>query len=225
MPSDSVLIMSTTLSSPSRLQSNRAPLRIDGNGPPIQLKFPKSTLPKMIEESDKKFPRRRALVYFGMEMSYGQLFDHVNRCAAGLQALGLRKGERVALMMPNCPQYVIAYFGALRAGAIVTATSSMYTRREAAHQWHDAGATTLIIEKRLYPIAKAASADVPELQRTIVTGIRDYFPKNFAALDRALRSKRTPGKSKTSALLSRSSLLPWRDLLSLARHPRPVDRG
>ena len=193
MQSDSVLIMSTTFLSPARSQINRARPGIDGNGPPILLKFPKSTLPKMLEETARKFPRRRALVYFGMEMSYGQLLDHVNRCAAGLQALGVRKGERVALMMPNCPQYMIAYFGALRAGAIVTATSSMYTRREAAHQWHDAGATTLIIEQRLYPIAKAASADVPELQRAIVTGIRDYYPTNFAALDRSLRSKRTPG--------------------------------
>ncbi len=214
--------MSNTLLSPARTQTNASRPRINGNGPPILLKFPKSTLPKMLEETARKFPRRRALVYFGMEMSYGQLLDHVNRCAAGLQALGVRKGERVALMMPNCPQYVIAYFGALRAGAIVTATSSMYTRREAAHQWHDAGATTLIIEQRLYPIAKAASADVPELQRTVVTGIRDYYPTNFAALDRALRSKRTPGKPKSPTLLSRSSLLPWRDLLSLAREPRPV---
>ena len=222
MQSDSVLIMSNTLLSPARSQINRARPGIDGNGPPILLKFPKSTLPKMLEETARKYPGRRALVYFGMEMSYGQLLDHVSRCAAGLQALGVRKGERVALMMPNCPQYVIAYFGALRAGAIVTATSSMYTRREAAHQWHDAGATTLIIEQRLYPIAKAASADVPELQRTIVTGIRDYYPTNFAALDRALRSKRTPGKPKSPTLLSRSSLLPWRDLLSLAREPRPV---
>jgi len=214
--------MSNTLLSPARTQTNASRPRINGNGPPILLKFPKSTLPKMLEETARKFPRRRALVYFGMEMSYGQLLDHVNRCAAGLQALGVRKGERVALMMPNCPQYVIAYFGALRAGAIVTATSSMYTRREAAHQWHDAGATTLTIEQRLYPIAKAASADVPELQRTVVTGIRDYYPTNFAALDRALRSKRTPGKPKSPTLLSRSSLLPWRDLLSLAREPRPV---
>jgi len=179
-------------------------------------------LPKLLEETARRFPRRRALVYFGMEMSYGQLFDHVNRCAAGLQALGVRKGERVALMMPNCPQYVIAYFGALRAGAIVTATSSMYTRREAAHQWHDAGATTLIIEQRLYPIAKAASADVPELQRTIVTGVRDYYPTRFAALDRALRSKRTPDRPKSLSPLSGSSLLSWRDLLGLARNPRPV---
>jgi len=222
MQSDFVVIMSNTLSSRSRPETNHSPRSLGRNGPPIQLKFPRSTLPKLLEETARRFPRRRALVYFGMEMSYGQLFDHVNRCAAGLQALGVRKGERVALMMPNCPQYVIAYFGALRAGAIVTATSSMYTRREAAHQWHDAGATTLIIEQRLYPIAKAASADVPELQRTIVTGVRDYYPTRFAALDRALRSKRTPDRPKSLSPLSGSSLLSWRDLLGLARNPRPV---
>src|SRR5438093_10624935 len=187
-----------------------------------QLEFPKITLPEMLAQTAKRFPRRTALIYFGARISYAQLFEHVNRCAAGLQALGLRQGDRVALMMPNCPQFVIAWFGALRAGAIVTATSSMYTHREAAHQWHDAGATTLIIEQRLYPIAKAASADVPELQRTIVTGIRDYYPKNFAALDRALRSGRPASKQKSSTLISRSALLHWRDLLSLARNPRPV---
>src|SRR5437899_2129955 len=82
-----------------------------------------------------------------------QPFDHVNRCAAGLQALGLQKGDRLGLMMANCPQFVIAYFGALQAGAIVTATSSMYTRREAAHQWHDAGVSILIVDRRLYPTA------------------------------------------------------------------------
>ena len=127
MQSDSVLIMSNTLLSPARSQINRARPGIDGNGPPILLKFPKSTLPKMLEETARKYPGRRALVYFGMEMSYGQLLDHVNRCAAGLQALGVRKGERVALMMPNCPQYVIAYFGALRAGAMAVGGSVQVT--------------------------------------------------------------------------------------------------
>src|SRR3989442_10435059 len=113
-----------------------------------------------------------------MPVSDGRLPDLVNPCAARLQALGVRKGERVALMMPNCPQFVVAYFGALKAGAIVTATSSMYTRREAAHQWHDAGVRALIVEQRLLPIAKTARADVPELRSVVVTGIRDYYPKN-----------------------------------------------
>jgi len=78
------------------------------------------------------------------------LLEHVNRCAAGLQALGVRKGDRVALMMSNCPQFVVSYFGVLKAGGTVTATSSMYTAREAAHQWHDAGATALIVDRKLY---------------------------------------------------------------------------
>src|SRR5438046_8752812 len=168
-------------------QTNRPALRNGRDGSPVRLKFPKSTLPQILEGTARKFRRRTALIYFGRRLSYDQLLDHVNRCAAGLQALGVRKGERVALMMPNCPQFVIAYFGALKAGAIVTATSSMYTRREAAHQWHDAGATLVIVEQRLLPIAQAARPDVPELRTTIVTGMRDYYPTKFVALEQSLR--------------------------------------
>src|SRR5437016_11820816 len=113
----------------------------------------------MLEETARKYPRRTALIYFDTRISYAQLLEHVNRCAAGLQALGLQKGERVALMMSNCPQFVISYFGALRAGAIVTATSSMYTAREAAHQWQDAGITMLVVEQRFHEVADAACAD------------------------------------------------------------------
>src|SRR5438093_3422308 len=132
--------------------------------------FPKLTLPQMLEQSAKAFGRRTALIYFGARIPYAQLLDHVNRCAAGLQALGVRKGDRVALMMSNCPQFVIAYFGALRAGAIVTATSSMYTPREAAHQWQDAGVTVLLVEQQLWPIARAACADLPALRHVILAG-------------------------------------------------------
>src|SRR6185436_6865023 len=106
--------------------------------------YPKITLPEMLERTSARSPAAPALIYFGARISYSQLQDHVNRLAAGLRTLGLAGGDRVALMMPNCPQFVISYFGALRAGAIVTATSSMNTAREAAHQWHDAGVTTLI---------------------------------------------------------------------------------
>lgn len=200
--------------------SGLSALRNHADGSGVRLKFPKETLPGMLEATAKKFPRRTALIYFGMEMTYAQLLEHVYRCAAGLQALGLKKGERVALMMPNCPQFVIAYFGALKAGAILTATSSMYTRREAAHQWHDAGVSMLIVDQQLYPIAKSACADVPELRTTIITRMREYYPKNFAILTRSLRSKRTPQNRKSPN--EPAFPLSWRELLSLARHPRPV---
>src|SRR5882672_4539641 len=171
-----------------RHYSDRAPKR-----------FPKTTLPKLFEEAARNFSRSTALIYFGARIKYAELLEQIDRCAAGLQALGLKKGDRVALMMPNCPQFVIAYFGALKAGAIVTATSSMYTRREAAHQWHDAGATLLIVEQQLLPIAQATLPDVPELRTTIVTGIREYYPTKFAALEKSLRSKRASGRTGSRA--------------------------
>ena len=208
----------------SPTQQNPAKQLKASNGSPAPLRFPKSTLSKVLEETARKYPRRTALIYFGLEISYAQLLEHINRCAAGLQTLGLKKGDRVALMMPNCPQFVIAYFGALKAGAIVTATSSMYTRREAAHQWHDAGATLLIVEQQLLPIAQAALPDVPELRTTIVTGIRDYYPTKFAALEKSLRSKRA-SKRPGSRAVAAPSLMPWSDLLAGDREPRPVSQS
>ena len=167
----------------------------------------------------ERCPDRTALIYFGMRISYVRLLDHVNRCAAGLQAFGVRKGDRVALMMSNCPQFVVAYFGVLKAGGIVTATSSMYTAREAAHQWRDAGASALIVDRKLHPVAKTALAEVPEVKHVILTGSREYYPEAFAKLDKVLRTERP---SRLTPHASRFMSHSWQDLLLLARLPRPV---
>src|SRR6266540_6409318 len=154
------------------------------------MNYPKITLTRMLEQTVERCPDRTALIYFGTRISYGRLLEHVNRCAAGLQALGVKKGDRVALLMSNCPQFVVSYFGVLKAGGTVTATSSMYTAREAAHQWHDAGASALIVDRNLQPVAKTALAEVPEVKHVIVTGSRDYYPASFAKLDKVLRTER-----------------------------------
>src|SRR5436309_15734413 len=117
---------------------------------------PTTTLPRMLEQTVATHPARTALLYFGSRITYGHLLEQVNCVAAGLQALGIEKGDRVVLMMPNCPQFVIGYFGALRAGAIVTATSSLYTPREVIHQWNDAGAKLVIADSRLLSVIKTA---------------------------------------------------------------------
>ena len=183
------------------------------------MNYPKITLTRMLEQTVEACPDRTALIYFGTRISYGRLLEHVNRCAAGLQALGVRKGDRVALMMSNCPQFVIAYFGVLKAGGTVTATNSMYTAREAAHQWHDAGASALIVDRKLHLVAKTALAEVPEVKHVIVTGSRDYYPAAFTKLEKVLRSG-------TSARLTphASRLMPhtWHELLMPARLPRRV---
>ena len=72
-----------------------------------RLQVPKLTLPEMLEKTAKKFPRRTALIYFDTHITYARLLEHVQRCAAGLQALGLRKGDRVGLMLSNCPVPVL----------------------------------------------------------------------------------------------------------------------
>ena len=180
------------------------------------MKYPQFTLPDLLATTAAKSARRTALVYFGTDISYAQLADHVNRVAAGLQALGVKKGDRVALMMANCPQFVIAYFGALRAGAIVTATSSMYTAREATHQWNDAGAVMIIADRALYPVIETARPQLTTVRRIILTGMRQYYPRQFRQLSTSL-------KKPSSARVAADSEKPmdWPDLLRLSRRPRP----
>ena len=186
--------------------------------------YPNITLPQMLAQTAAKCSGDTALIYFGTRMTYGQLQDHANRLAAGLQAMGLAKGDRVALLMPNCPQFVIAFFGALRAGGIVTATSSMYTPREIVHQWNDAGATVVIADRRLYPVIKAALPQLTSVRHVILTGPRQYSPRHFQKLCEFLDSAAKPSTDLKSggtgaAHAKGPELHHWDKLLSLARAP------
>ena len=189
--------------------------------------YPNITLPQMLEQTAAKSSGDTALIYFGARISYGQLQEHSDRLAAGLQSLGLRKGDRVALMMPNCPQFVIAFFGALRAGGIVTATSSMYTAREIVHQWNDAGATVIIADRLLYPVIKAALPELTSVRHVVLTGMRQYYPQHFQKLCAGLNSPSAPRSTmelqvSTEAKPSKNPRLhDWEDLLNLSRSPAP----
>src|SRR5262249_46663823 len=101
--------------SPPGQKDARPPLPRYAEDAPVRSQFPSMTVPALLEQAARRFPRRTALIYFGSRISYAQLFEHVKCCAAGLQALGVQKNDRVALMMSNCPQFVIGYFGVLRA--------------------------------------------------------------------------------------------------------------
>jgi len=104
----------------------------------------------------------------------------VNRCAAGLQALGVRKGDRVALMMSNCPQFVVSYFGVLKAGRYRDGDQfDVHRTRGRPPVATDAGPSALIVDRKLQPVAKIALAEVPEVKHVIVTGSRDYYPAAF----------------------------------------------
>lgn len=192
---------------------------------PDEILRPTITLPDLLTRTTAGSPDATALIFFGSQISYGQLHEHADRIAAGLQAIGVQKGDRVALMMPNCPQFVIAFFGALRAGAIVTPTSPMYTAREVAHQWNDAGAKVVVADRRLSPVIKEALPELASARHIILTGLREYYPRNFKRLCARVNSSAKRKRQTTAKPLSGKSngvlLHEWNDLLCLSTRPQP----
>ena len=116
-------------------------------GTPHLLEFdPRGTLVKLLDESEKKYPDHLAFANFGASIDYTKISQDSRSFAAYLQnVLGLKKGDRIAMMMPNLLQYPVAIFGALRAGLIVVNVNPLYTPRELKHQLQDSGAKTIII--------------------------------------------------------------------------------
>jgi len=139
-------------------------------GVPSELSFSQETLTAMLARSAQRFSRRPALYFFGKTLSYHELHNHVERFACGLASLGIRKGDRVALCLPNSPQAVIAYFGILRAGAIVVACNPTYTEYELAHQLHDSGARAIVVLDLMYPKIQPLNVEM-----VIVTRITDFM--------------------------------------------------
>ena len=139
-------------------------------GVPNELSLNHETLTAMFSRSAQRFPRRPALYFFGNTLSYQECHSLVERFARGLAALGIRKGDRVALCLPNSPQAVIAYFGILRAGGIVVACNPTYTEYELAHQLRDSGARAVVVLDLMYPKIQSLS-----LELVIVTRITDFM--------------------------------------------------
>ncbi len=145
-------------------------------GVPETISIPDVTLPELLAESAQNFPDRAALVFFNNEVSYKALDDAVTEFAAGLQVLGLKHGERVAVYIPNSPQFVIAYYGALRAGAIVVPSNIQYVPRELKHQFIDSGAKYVVTLSKFYPNVQQLRGETP-VEHVIVTNIKEYFPR------------------------------------------------
>lgn len=126
---------------------------------PIRLNYPNQTLPQLLDQTAQQFPDTLATIFFGQQMTYSALAFAVSRFATALSKLGVKKGDRVMLMAPNCPQFVIAYYSILKLGAIVVQTNPMYVEREILYQANDSGAKVVIFYDALYPRIKNARAE------------------------------------------------------------------
>jgi len=120
-------------------------------------------------------PDKIALSFYGRDITYDQLNRSIDRMAWGLVDLGIKKGDRVAVHMENCPQFVIAYFGAHRAGAVVIPVNPMFKQAELEYEINDAGAETLIGLDNLYPDVEKVRSKTP-LRNVILTCLGDYLP-------------------------------------------------
>jgi long-chain acyl-CoA synthetase len=150
-------------------------------GVPAHIEIPDQPLTWLLERTASRYPARTALIYFGRRLSYEELAHHAQRFAKALQRLGVQKGERVAIALPNIPQFPIAFYGALLAGAVVVPTNPLYTEREMQHQLADAGAHVLLLLDMFYPVVRAVRQQTP-LEHIILTSPADFLPPLLRAL-------------------------------------------
>ncbi len=153
---------------------------------PHSLRLPSITLPAMFEQTARRFPNNVATKFIlkylaggaitiGGTQTYAQLRQHIAQFAAALVARGVQPGDRVAIMLPNSPQYVIAFYGALSAGAVVVNVNPTYTARELKHQLNDSGAEVVVLLNLFLPRLQEIKAETP-VRHTVVSHIFDLLP-------------------------------------------------
>jgi long-chain acyl-CoA synthetase len=163
------------------------------------LVYPTTPLTSLLDDAAAKNPTNTALnfvlkyvaggrVTLGGKLTYRQLKEAVDRFATALHTLGVRKGDRVALMLPNTPQFVIGFFAALRLGATVVNINPTYTPRELKHQLNDSGAETIVVLNTFYPRVQQIRAETA-LHRIIVTQIYDTLPFPISTVVRRAQQK------------------------------------
>jgi len=160
-------------------------------GVPETVAIPHQPLPRFLASAAQRYPFRPAIVFEGHTIQYWYLDREVNRLANALISLGVLKGERVILLLPNIPQAVIAFYGTLRAGATVVYASPVSDEAEMIRQVNDSRATTLVTLSQFEPLARAVCEATP-LRRVILTHVTDYLPPQMGLAFRLTHGRQGP---------------------------------
>ncbi|MCW2606258.1 MAG: Long-chain-fatty-acid--CoA ligase, partial [Frankiales bacterium] len=142
---------------------------------PHDYDFPTVPVTRLLDDAAASFPTGPALAFLGTTLTYRELRQQVDAFASALQGLGVTKGDRVAIVLPNCPQNVIAFFATLRLGAVVVQHNPLYTAGELQHQLADCGATVVVCLDRVYETVASVRART-SVQHVVVTSLADYLP-------------------------------------------------
>jgi long-chain acyl-CoA synthetase len=186
--------------------------------------YPDVSVYSALVDASAGFPDSVALAFFGKHISYRELLAEVDRFATVLSSLGVKKGDRVGLLLPNCPQYVIAWYAAVRLGAIAVGNNPLYTRRELLHQLRDFAPAVMVALDQLYP-SLAAIREEAGITQVVVTALTDYmpFPLSFLAPIKFRRDAKKEGHP-WPPVPRHEKVGSWRELMSTAGSPPPPAR-
>lgn len=193
------------------------------DGVPEDLAPVTGSLIDIVEASAHDYPDAPALEFFGRETSYARMQDAIERAAAGLHALGIRAGDPVAIVLPNCPQHIIAFYAVLRLGAVVVEHNPLYTPRELRKQFEDHGAKHAIVWNKVVGTVQDFPRDlaVSSLVSVDVTRAMPFLTRF------ALRLPVAKARESRAALTDKvRGTIPWEKVVSSeplpASHPKPA---
>ena len=186
------------------------------DGVPDDVDAPEGSLYDLIHASVEQYPDHVALEFFERTTSYRELGEQIERAAEGLRLLGVQKGDPVALVLPNCPQHIVAFYAVLRLGAIVVEHNPLYTPRELRHQFEDHGATVVIAWNKVVDTIQAFPADVP-VPHVISVDVTRAMPFTMRAM---LRLPVAKARESRAALTTKvRGTVRWEELVASA----PID--
>jgi long-chain acyl-CoA synthetase len=190
---------------------------------PADLDPVSGSLVDIVDDSVRDYPDAPALQFFGRETTYRHLGEQIARAAAGLRALGVKAGDPVAIVLPNCPQHIVAFYAVLRLGAVVVEHNPLYTARELRKQFEDHGATHAIVWNKVVKTVQDFPADL-RVDSLVSIDVTRAMPLTTRL---ALHLPITKARESRAALTEKvSGTVTWEQLTSTeplpASHPRPA---
>jgi long-chain acyl-CoA synthetase len=184
--------------------------------------FPRQSVFSILADAAAGFPGSTAIAFLGKHLTYRELLAEVERFSAVLAGLGVKRGDRVGLLLPNSPQYVIAWYACQRLGAVAVGNNPLYTQRELAHQIKDFAPQVMVVLDQLYPSWDLVSGEAP-VREVVVTKLTDYmrFPLNLLAPLKFKRDAKHEGKP-WPPVPAGARIRWWKEQMDSAGAPPPV---
>jgi long-chain acyl-CoA synthetase len=158
-------------------------------GVPVSLTYPDITLTTLFEQATQNYGDAICTIFKGAKITFREMNEITDRLAAGLVELGVKKGDRVGIFMPNTPQFVMAYLGILKAGGVVVATNPLYTAREIEHQVNDAGIEVMLVMSNFYNLIQQVRPNT-RIRTLVVSNLKETLPPVLAFLFTLTREKK-----------------------------------